>query len=51
MIGETLEEIFKEGNIKREDLFITTKLWFNETEDPAGALKRSLERLKLEYVD
>ena len=51
LIGETLEEIFKGDQVKREDLFITTKLWVNETDDPAGALKKSLERLKLDYVD
>jgi D-arabinose 1-dehydrogenase len=27
IIGEVLQEIFSEGKIKREDLFITTKLW------------------------
>ena len=26
-IGETLTEIFNEGKIKREDLFIVSKLW------------------------
>ena len=26
-IGEALEKLFKEGVVKREDMFITTKLW------------------------
>ena len=26
-IGETLTEVFKEGKVKREDVFITSKLW------------------------
>ena len=27
-IGEALEKLFKEGVVKREDMFITTKLWY-----------------------
>ena len=26
-IGEVLHEVFKEGKVKREDIFITSKLW------------------------
>ena len=26
-IGETFTEVFKEGKVKREDIFITSKLW------------------------
>ena len=26
-IGEALNEVFKEGKLKREDIFITSKLW------------------------
>lgn len=26
-IGETFTEVFKEGKLKREDVFVTSKLW------------------------
>ena len=27
-IGETLQKCFKEGVVKREDIFVTSKLWY-----------------------
>lgn len=49
-IGDALKECFEKG-IKREDLYITTKLWRDDFGDVEGALKKSLEKLKLDYVD
>lgn len=37
--------------MKREDLFVTTKLWHNNYDDPEAALRLSLKKLQLEYVD
>ena len=51
IIAEVLQEIFQEGTLKREDLFITTKLWPTDKEDVEGALRGSLARLKLDSVD
>lgn len=51
VIGEILREVFAETSIKREDMFIVTKVWNHEKEDIAGALKASLARLGLAYVD
>src|SRR4051794_36559353 len=28
-VGEAMQEVFKSGKVKREDLFIATKLWNN----------------------
>lgn len=52
-IGEALSEVFAEGTIKREDVFITSKLWNNahNPEDVIPALKESLEKLQLNYLD
>jgi diketogulonate reductase-like aldo/keto reductase len=49
-VGEALTEAFAKG-IKREDMFITTKLWHSGYSDVEGALKESLAKMKLDYVD
>ena len=49
-IGEALSKIMQSG-IKREELFITTKLWVEDKGNPRQALKESLDRLGLDYVD
>jgi alcohol dehydrogenase (NADP+) len=53
VIGETLQEAFKSGKVKREDMFITTKLHgqFMHKEDVMPMLKKQLALLKLDYVD
>lgn len=52
-IGEAIQEKIKSGTVKREDLFITTKLWNNrhKEESVVPMCKKSLENLGLEYVD
>ncbi|KAE9554106.1 hypothetical protein FO519_002695 [Halicephalobus sp. NKZ332] len=52
-IGEALEELFKEGVVKREDIFITTKAWTTELPPEAqeAALRESLKKLRLDHVD
>ena len=50
-VGEAIEKAIAEGAVKREDLFITTKLWHSDYSDPEAALKLSLQKLKLDYVD
>ena len=49
-IGEALQQCFDAG-VKREEMFITTKCFKDEYTDPEKALRNSLERLKLDYVD
>ena len=43
--------MFSTSDIKREDLFIVTKMRNTQQTDPLAALKGSLERLGLDYVD
>lgn len=52
-IGEALSEIFEEGKVKREDLWITSKLWndAHKKEDVIPALKITLADLQLDYLD
>ncbi len=52
-IGQALFDARVEDNIKREDLFIVSKLWNNMHlfEDVEKAIDESLKKLKLDYVD
>ncbi|XP_071085037.1 aldo-keto reductase family 1 member B1-like [Haliotis cracherodii] len=52
-IGEVLQEYFKAGKLKREDIFITTKLWvtYHETDRVPLCIAESLKNLQLDYVD
>ncbi|XP_014253730.1 1,5-anhydro-D-fructose reductase-like [Cimex lectularius] len=52
-IGNALEKIMASGEVKREDLFIVTKLpsFANRPEYVETYLKKSLTALKLMYVD
>lgn len=49
-IGEVLKDAFKKG-IKREEMFIHTKISDTDKRDVEGALKKSLKQLQLDYVD
>src|SRR5438477_1257885 len=52
-VGEAMQEVFRERKIKREDLFVITKLW-NTNHRPARvkpAFEASLRKLQLDFVD
>src|SRR6476469_1590066 len=52
-VGEAMEEVFKAGKIKREDVFVATKLW-NTNHRPElvrPAFEASLQKLQLDFVD
>ena len=50
-VGEAIKECIDESLVKREELFITTKLWIDGRGRVREELKESLQRLKLDYVD
>jgi len=52
-IGEAFREVFQEGTVRREDVFITSKL-FNNCHTPQRAkdsLDKTLKDLQLQYLD
>lgn len=53
IVGEAINQALNEHKVERNDLFIVTKLEFEEKENPEKALRDSLERLNLKsnYVD
>lgn len=53
-VGSGIREYMAEDpNLKREDLFITTKIWqhLHEPEDVEWSLRNSLEKLQTSYID
>lgn len=52
-IGTAIQAKIEDGTVKREDLFVTTKLWNNrhKEKDVVPICKKSLENLGLTYID
>ncbi|KAH9289800.1 hypothetical protein KI387_033917, partial [Taxus chinensis] len=53
LLGESLKEAFEKGLVSRHEVFVTSKLWCGDCypQDVIPALKKSLQALKLEYLD
>ena len=52
-VGEAIQEAFKAGTLRREELFVTTKLWNtnHRPERVKPAFDASCRRLQVDYVD
>eukprot|EP00745_Piridium_sociabile_P002293 TRINITY_DN114014_c0_g1_i1.p1 TRINITY_DN114014_c0_g1~~TRINITY_DN114014_c0_g1_i1.p1 ORF type:complete len:322 (-),score=75.99 TRINITY_DN114014_c0_g1_i1:67-1032(-) len=52
-VGQAVREKIEEGSVKREDLFITTKIWDNHhaRERVKQNVEKSLKKLQTSYVD
>jgi len=52
-IGQAFVDAFDSGNVKREDLWVTSKLWINAhlKKDVRPALEKTLKDLQLDYLD
>ena len=50
-IGESLAKLFANGIVKREELFITSKVWNDKHREVIPSCKQSLGDLGLDYLD
>ena len=50
-VGKGIKKALDEGICKREDLFIIGKIWLEEKEHPEEAIRGTLNRLQLDYLD
>ena len=52
-VGRAIKKCIDEGVVKREDLFITTKLWVTDwkKDNVAKAVSQSLKNLQMDYID
>src|SRR6201998_2351236 len=52
-VGEAMQEVFKAGKIRREEVFFPTKLWTtnHRPERVRPAVEASLKKLQVDYVD
>ena len=50
-IGQVFREAFDEGVVKREELFIMTKVWNDMHRDVAASCKKSIRDLQCDYID
>lgn len=50
-VGKAVQKAVREGIVRREDLFVTTKMWTSDYSHADRAIEDSLERLGLDYID
>jgi diketogulonate reductase-like aldo/keto reductase len=52
-VGDAMHDVFSAGTVRREDVFVTTKLWNtnHRPERVKPAFEASLRRLRIDYAD
>ena len=50
-VGRGIRRAIKEGICKREEIFVTTKMWTSDFSNGDAAVDASLKRLGLDYID
>lgn len=52
-VGDAVAEAIRSGSVRREDIFLTTKVWMQDygAEETAASVRRSLENLRTDYLD
>ena len=50
-VGRAVRDAVAAGEVTRDELFVTTKLWNTQHTEPEVGFQQSLERLGLDYVD
>lgn len=50
-VGQAIRQAIDEGLIKREDVFVTTKLYPNEFADAEKNIEKCLRKLDIGYID
>ena len=51
LIGQTIRRALEDGTVKREELFITSKVWNDQHEHVIESCKKSLADLQLSQID
>ena len=50
-VGQGIKKALDDGVCKREELFIIGKIWIADRNDPERAIKETLKKLQLDYLD
>ena len=51
LVGNGIKRALDDGLCKREELFIIGKVWIAHRNDPEEAIKKTLKKLQLDYLD
>jgi len=51
LVGEAIKELIEEKVVARNDLYVISKVWWDEVTDCEAACRRSLEKLQVQQID